>query len=67
MKFCLLTLTGTERPAVKRGHNFFFAHNVADLRDEERRFTLNATDIALLNLNTRTCPIFRSQRDAGTD
>ncbi len=37
---------------------------MADLRDEERRFTLSAADIALLNPNTRTCPIFRSKRDA---
>ena len=42
----------------------FFALDVADLQDEERRFTLTAEEIALLNPNTRTCPIFRSKRDA---
>jgi hypothetical protein len=34
------------------------------LRDPERRFALSAEDMALLNPNTRTCPIFRSRRDA---
>ena len=32
--------------------------------DSERRFTLSPDDIALLNPNTRTCPIFRSRKDA---
>ncbi len=63
MKFSLLTLTGHERPA--EGAEFaFFAHATDDLRDDERRFTLTAEDIALLNPNTRTCPIFRGRRDA---
>ena len=63
-KFCLLTLTGAERPAQEGAQFVFFALDVADLRDEVRRFTLSAADIALLNPNTRTCPIFRSKRDA---
>ena len=42
----------------------FFAHAVEELRDPERRFTLSSEDIALLNPNTRTCPIFRSRKDA---
>ncbi len=64
MKFCLLTLTGADRPAQEGAQFVFFALDVAHLRDAERRFTLSAADIALLNPNTRTCPIFRSQRDA---
>jgi hypothetical protein len=64
MKFCTLTLTGAERPA-KRGAEFvFFAHLTDDLDEVDRRFTLSAEEIRLLNPNTRTCPIFRSQRDA---
>jgi len=63
-KFSLLTLTGSERPATKGAEFAFFAHSTDDLRDEERRFTLTAEDIALLNPNTRTCPIFRGKRDA---
>lgn len=42
----------------------FLAYAVDDLRDPERRFTLSSEDIALLNPNTRTCPIFQSRRDA---
>jgi hypothetical protein len=64
MKFCLLTLTGAQRPALHGAECVFFAHSVEDLHDEQRRFTLAAEDFALLNPNTRTCPIFRSKRDA---
>lgn len=64
MKFCLLTLTGAARPA-KHGAEFaFFLLRTSDLRDVERRFTLSVEDLALLNPNTRTCPIFRTRRDA---
>lgn len=63
-KFCLLTLTGAEGAAEHGAEFVFFAHRTADLADPERRFTLTPEDIALLNPNTRTCPIFRSRRDA---
>jgi hypothetical protein len=64
MKFCLLTLTGAGRPNPAGAEFIFFAHQTADLGDAERRFVLTAEDIALLNPNTRTCPIFRCRRDA---
>jgi len=64
MKFCLLTLTGSKRPAKTGAEFVFFAHQVQDLKDSERRFSLTAQEIELLNPNTRTCPIFRSKRDA---
>lgn len=63
-KFCLLTLTGQNRPAQKGTEFIFFAYRVEDLDDKERRFTLTAEDIELLKPNTRTCPVFRSCRDA---
>ena len=63
-KFCLLTLTGLQQPMVHGAEFVFFAHSVEDLCDEQRRFTLAAEDSALLNPNTRTCPVFRSKRDA---
>jgi SOS-response transcriptional repressor LexA len=63
-KFCLLTLSGPARPIEGGAEFVFFAHSTTDLRDEERRFTLSAEDLALLNPNTRTCPVFRSKRDA---
>src|SRR5690606_33864405 len=34
------------------------------LRDRRRRFRLTAEDFRLINPNTRTCPIFRSEYDA---
>ncbi len=63
-KFCLLTLTGPARPQNQGAEFAFFLHNTEQLTDPERRFTLSAEDIALVNPNTRTCPIFRTRRDA---
>ncbi|HUT60573.1 MAG TPA: hypothetical protein VNA25_22235 [Phycisphaerae bacterium] len=66
-KFCLFTLRSPNSlfPTSLTPSSFvFFAHAVEDLRDPERRFSLSPEDIALLNPNTRTCPIFRSRRDA---
>lgn len=62
-KFCLLTLAG-RKLATGRPDFVFFAHAVEDLKEEQRHFTLSATDLALLNPNTLTCPIFRNRRDA---
>ncbi|MGC8761738.1 MAG: Eco57I restriction-modification methylase domain-containing protein [Bryobacteraceae bacterium] len=64
MKFSLLTITGAPRPKGAAADFFCFAHSTADLADPHRHFTLTAEDIALINPNTRTCPIFRTQRDA---
>jgi len=63
-KFCLLTLTGNGRPQGQGAELAFFLQQVTDLKDGARLFVLSRDDIALLNPNTRTCPIFRSQRDA---
>lgn len=62
-KFCLLTLTGAGRPA-EAAQYLFFAHSVADLQDKERLFTLSPEEIARINPNTKTAPIFRSRHDA---
>lgn len=61
IKFALLTLgkTPTSKPEF-----VFYARAVSDLRDQERRFSLDASDISLLNPNTRTSPTFRCRRDA---
>jgi very-short-patch-repair endonuclease len=61
MKFCLMTMTGTTAPQTEF---VFFAHQVADLDDKQKRFTLTADEIALLNPNTGTMATFRSQKDA---
>lgn len=42
----------------------FFARQARDVLDANRHFTLSPADFALLNPNTRTCPTFRSRRDA---
>ena len=62
-KFCLLTLSGHETPE-KAADFVFFARKVTHLQDESRHFTVPAEDLALLNPNTGTCPIFRGRRDA---
>jgi CubicO group peptidase (beta-lactamase class C family) len=61
-KFCLLTLRvkKEQRPA----HFAFFLTRMEHLRDERRLFALEAKDFALLNPNTRTCPVFRTRADA---
>ena len=63
-KFCLFTCGNGEQPAADRAEFAFFAHAIEELHDPERRFTLSPDDISLLNPNTRTCPTFRSRRDA---
>lgn len=63
MKFCLLTVAGAARP-VPEAEFAFFAHETTDLLDRERRFTLSPDDLALINPNTRTAPVFRTRRDA---
>lgn len=63
-KFCLFTVGRGRRPTADSAEFVFFAHRVEDLNDPDRRFTLSAADIALLNPNTRTCPIFRSRKEA---
>jgi hypothetical protein len=62
-KFCLLTMTGS---AGVTGHaEFVFgAEGLSDVHDPERKFVLTPEDFALLNPNTRTCPVFRSRRAA---
>lgn len=61
-RFCLLTFTGGTR--VTAAEFVFFAQSLADLADEERRFSLEPSDFRLLNPNSRTCPVFKTRRDA---
>ena len=64
MKFSLFTAGNGEKPTSDRAEFVFFAHDVGELRAPDRRFTLSSEEIALLNPNTRTCPVFRSRKDA---
>jgi hypothetical protein len=64
VKFCLFVAGSRTQAAVDETLFIFFAHQVSDLQDSDRVFKLSAEDFYLLNPNTRTCPIFRSSRDA---
>ncbi len=58
-KFCLLTMG-----AALRADFAFFLTSVEQLADARRHFSLSPEDFELLNPNTYTCPVFRSQKDA---
>lgn len=58
-RFVLLTIGEATRADL-----VFYAKYPSDLAEEERHFALSADDFSLLNPNTRTCPTFRSRRDA---
>ncbi len=62
-KFCVLLMGGTEH-RTETADFVFFAHRVEDLDDGKRHIPLTAKDLTLFNPNTRTCPIFRSRKDA---
>lgn len=58
--FCLLALT-------ERASSTTFAFSldtVQEISDKERRFNLTPAEIAAINPNTRTAPVFRSKADA---
>lgn len=58
--FCVL-VTGTTKGATEF---CFDIREIAELEHPERRFTLTAEQIAHINPNTKTAPIFRSRADA---
>ena len=63
-KFCLFTAARGDGPVAHQPDFVFFARTMKDAADPDRRFTLSADDIALLNPNTRNCPIFRTRSEA---
>ena len=63
MKFCLL-IVGGRNGEIHAAQFVNFARQISYLADARRRFELTADDLSLINPNTRTCPVFRSQRDA---
>lgn len=58
-KFCLLTLGTAERAEF-----VCFVSQVVQIADPRRHFTLSPDEFRLINPNTLTCPVFRSERDA---
>jgi N-6 DNA Methylase len=63
-KFCLLSLSRPSTRVITEARFVFFAHDVDDLRNSDKSFTLSADDISLLNPNSGTCPVFQFRRDA---
>lgn len=62
-KFCLLTCCGMkDTPHEVKGG--FYLRRVDHLLDPRRIYTLKTSDFARLNPNTKTCPVFRTSRDA---
>ncbi|WP_085811220.1 N-6 DNA methylase [Sphingomonas sp. TZW2008] len=59
-KFCLLTIGS----GVREADFAFFLTDPSQLEDARRRFKLSPEQIARINPNTKTAPVFRSQRDA---
>jgi hypothetical protein len=62
-KFCLLSLTGPAARADASRIGFFLS-DITDLQDPNRVFALDPEDLARINPNTGTLPVFRTQRDA---
>jgi hypothetical protein len=62
-KFSLVTLSGPD-DGVETADFAFFLLGTQDLADDDKHFRLGPDDFKLINPNTRTCPIFRSARDA---
>lgn len=58
-RFCILTLG-----RVEKAEFVFFARKPSQVHDPRRRFTLTPEEFNLINPNTRTCPVFRSNKDA---
>ena len=58
-RFLLLTIGESDQADF-----VFYARRTSDLDDQRRHFALTSADFIALNPNTRTCPTFRSRRDA---
>lgn len=59
-KFCLLTTAS----GIKQADFAFFLTDPVQMADDERSFKLSSKQIALINPNTKTAPVFRSKADA---
>ncbi len=62
-KFCIINFGGSQHEQNESDY-VFFVHHIEELEDRNRHIPLSGDDIKLLNTNTRTCPIFRTKRDA---
>lgn len=62
-KFCLLT-AGKAQSMARAVSGGFYLTRLEHLLDPKRIYTLQTSDFSRLNPNTKTCPIFRTSRDA---
>lgn len=62
-KFCLLTV-GQKQDNAREVSGGFYLTRLDHLLDPTRIYKLKTTDFELLNPNTKTCPVFRTSRDA---
>jgi hypothetical protein len=63
-KFCLLTLLAKSSVVQIGADLVFFALSVDEVSDPSKHFSLSAADVAMMNPNTMTFPVFRHGRDA---
>jgi hypothetical protein len=60
-KFCIFSIINT----ISYNISFsFMSTKLSDLKDSRQVFSLSPKDIALMNPNTLTCPVFRTKADA---
>lgn len=62
-KFCLIT-AGKSQAEPRTVSGGFYLTRIDHLLDPRRIYTLRTDDFARLNTNTKTCPVFRTSRDA---
>jgi hypothetical protein len=62
-KFCTLVYGGADVTS-STADFLFFAREMEDIEDRKKHISLSTADFALMNPNTRTCPIFRTRQDA---
>ena len=62
-KFCMLVITG-KNSKIESTDFTFFCRYFKDVDNEKRHFSLSSNEIALINPNTLTCPVFRTRQDA---
>lgn len=62
-KFCLLT-AGKAQSEARSVQSGFYLTRLNHLSDTKRTYRLQTSDFALLNPNSKNCPIFRTNEDA---
>lgn len=62
-KFCLIT-AGKSQEKARIVNAGFYLTRLDHLQDTNRVYKLQSSDFSLLNPNTKTCPIFRTSKDA---